>query len=96
MSDRDARIGKLLEGWEPIYPMTVSTIAQYLYVGQGVVATCRACRHETTLDLLTIGEKLGRDTRVNAVLNALVCTQCGRRGRPDVLTTSRNRSQWAG
>jgi hypothetical protein len=84
----DERMQRIMAGYAPAWSLTVTSIADHLYCGHGIIVTCPDCRHEEQLDLLAIAEKVGRDTAVDAVLRALECSTCKRCGRPGVIVTS--------
>lgn len=92
------RIDALMAGWVPTWPMTVNTVAEYLYCNQGISATCRGCGRTVAVDLIAIGEKLGRETRVDAVCRALRCgdEKCRDAGAPAIIVTrdGDNRLKW--
>lgn len=77
MSDDFARVDALMEGWRPSYPMTVSTVAHHIYTNNRIRAICCTCAHEGEVDLVELGERLGRDAEVNGIARRLRCTDCG-------------------
>jgi hypothetical protein len=97
MTDPDERRAKLLEGWkQPQGVWTIRTIADFLASGHGVRVDCRACRHWTTLDLVSLGERMGRDADVYRIIERLACSAegCGAK-KPGITITSPHTRMWA-
>jgi hypothetical protein len=84
-ADREERRARILGDWTPSYPWTVISLRDHLYDRAMVWATCREreCRHRDALDLVTLAERLGPTTPLDAVVRRLRCKVCGA-DRPEI------------